>query len=242
MKKLAFLIYLFCLVTYSQNYKITYEYEIPQPDFPEKTEKYLVDHFTKEYKKYNHISEFLKVETISNGDFYYTKFNKLMESDQFDPLSLTSVKLLVASVYPIYYNNGTSLANNPLFSDRIVEVKNEEYLTWEIQNETKTILGFKCFKAVPKVSSDEQKSGSRLIPDYVWFAPSLNFKASPSAFGDLPGAVLELKNHNSTLKAIQVEETKENPQVIKLRSGQELTTYEALNEKVKKAHSKYSNN
>jgi GLPGLI family protein len=242
MKKVTFLIYICCLVSYSQNLKVTYEFEIPLPDFPEKTEDYLKQHFTKEYKKYNQISRFLKLYTISDGDSYYTTFNKIMESDQFDSMSLASTKILIASVYPIYYNNGTSLANNLLFSDRIVEVKNEQYLTWEIQNKTKTILGFKCFKAIPKLKPNKKEIKSSFMPLHVWFAPSLNFKASPSVFGDLPGAVLELENQNSILKAIQVEETKEKPQVIKLRSGQESTTYEALNERVKKAHSDYMDN
>lgn len=217
-------------------------FEIPQPEFPEKTEDYLKKHFTKEYKKYNQISQFLKMHTISNGNAYHTSFNKIMESDEYDSTTLSSVKLLVAKFYPIYYNNGTSLAHNLLFSDRIVEVNNEEYLTWEIQNETKNILGFKCFKAIPKLKPDKKEVKSSFMPLHVWFSPSLNFKASPSVFGNLPGAVLELENHNSTLKAIQVEETKEKPQVIKLRSGQELTTYEALKKRVEKAHSDYMNN
>lgn len=242
MKRLALLVCIFYLTSYSQNFKITYEYEIPPPDFPEKTEKYLVDHFTKEKKRYNQISEFLNVVTISNGETYYTTFNKLMESDQFDATSLTSAKLLVTSVYPIYYDRGTSLANNLLFSDRVVEVDNEDYLTWEILNETKTILGFKCFKALPKLNPNKPNIKSSFMPVHVWFAPGLNFKASPSVFGDLPGAVLELENHNSTLRAIEVQETKEKPQIIKLRSGQELTTYEALDKRAQKAHSDYMDN
>ncbi|MBZ9779251.1 GLPGLI family protein [Psychroflexus sp. CAK8W] len=233
---------LFSLLGYTQNYRITYEFEIPHPEFPEKTEDYLKQHFTKEYKKYNQISEFLKMHTISDGNAYYTSFNKIMESDEYDSTTLSSVKLLVASVYPIYYNNGTSLAHNLLFSDRVVEVDNEDYLTWEILNETKTILGFKCFKALPILNPNKPNIKSSFMPVHVWFAPGLNFKASPSVFGDLPGAVLELENHNSTLRAIEVQETKEKPQIIKLRSGQELTTYEALDKRAQKAHSDYMDN
>ncbi len=92
----------------------------------------------------------------------------------------------------------------------------------DILNETKTILGFKCFKALPKLNPNKPNIKSSFMPVHVWFAPGLNFKASPSVFGDLPGAVLELENHNSTLRAIEVQETKEKPQIIKLRSGQEL--------------------
>lgn len=242
MKKIPLIFYFLTLISYSQNFKITYEFEIPPPEFPEKTEAYLKQHFTKEYKRYNQISKFLRFYTVSDGDTYYTAFNKMMESDEYDYTSLVSVKLLVASVYPIYYNNGTSLANNLQFSDRIVEVINEEYLTWKILNETKTILGFKCFKAIPEINPKKEDVKSSFMPEYVWFAPSLNFKASPSVFGDLPGAVLELGNRNSKITAVKVEETSPKPQVIKLRAGQELTTYEALSERVKKAHSYYINN
>ncbi|MGO2103605.1 MAG: GLPGLI family protein [Psychroflexus halocasei] len=228
MKKFTLIIYLFSVYAVAQNHEITYTYKVEEFGAMEGVEKYIVDHFKKEVKKYNKMAEFLKLKTISSGETYSTRFNKMMQSDEYTSTDLMSVKTLVSSVQPIYYDKGTSLAYNSAISSVVIEVINKDYVTWEIQNETKNILGIQCYKATPQ----NKNAKAKLVPEYVWFAPSLNFKASPSVFGNLPGAVLEAKKHNALITAVEIKETNKEPKRVEPKPGQKVMTYEGLSTQI----------
>ena len=67
-------------------------------------------------------------------------------------------------------------------------------LQWKILNETKTILGKTCKKAVGYYSAlSDWDSKGVLFDVEAWFAPSMQPAGGPRCIGDLPGMILELK-------------------------------------------------
>ncbi|SHE48255.1 GLPGLI family protein [Psychroflexus salarius] len=227
MKIFLSILCLLCLnISIAQNYKITYQFKFDKLEYPEETEAYIKQYFEEGLKKQQQISKTLRLILVSDGKRYYASFNQQMLSDNFRFDDVLSTKVAVSPIYPIYYNEAISLAKNVVNPDKLVKVINDKYLTWQITKETKIIEGYKCFKAVPDLKTKKQFNKSVFIPNYVWFSPELNFKASPSVFGDLPGAVLELKHSTAQIKAAKIEQTDETVQVIQLRKNQSLTTYE----------------
>jgi GLPGLI family protein len=66
-------------------------------------------------------------------------------------------------------------------------------IEWEIQNETKTILGYSVQKAVAKTHHFVKGKGTIEYGDAIaWFATDLPFPSGPERFWGLPGLILEL--------------------------------------------------
>lgn len=79
--------------------------------------------------------------------------------------------------------------------------------TFDISNETKTILGYKCRKAKTVVNSNQIE---------LWFTDELKTKGAPTVLGQNLGLVLEMnRNNNFIIKATKIEKQKE---VLKLTS------------------------
>ncbi|MCY1500804.1 hypothetical protein D3C87_75060 [compost metagenome] len=75
--------------------------------------------------------------------------------------------------------------------------------TFEISNETKTILGYKCKKAKTIVNSNTIE---------LWFTNDLNAKGAPSVLGQKLGLVLEMvRNNNYVITATKIEKIKAIP-------------------------------
>lgn len=75
--------------------------------------------------------------------------------------------------------------------------------TFEIGNETRTILGYKCKKAKTIINSNTIE---------LWFTNDLNIKGAPSVLGQKLGLVLEMnRNNNYIITATKVEKIKSIP-------------------------------
>lgn len=78
--------------------------------------------------------------------------------------------------------------------------------TFEIGNETKTILGYKCRKAKTVVNSNQIE---------LWFTEDLKIKGAPTVLGQNLGLVLEMnRNNNFIISATKIEKQKNIPLVI----------------------------
>lgn len=70
---------------------------------------------------------------------------------------------------------------------------------WKLTNESKTIKGLKCFKAIGEIKITEPVKGNVLQikkkPKVViaWFSPSIPIPLGPKGYGGLPGLILELQ-------------------------------------------------
>jgi GLPGLI family protein len=82
-------------------------------------------------------------------------------------------------------------------------------LQWKILNETKTILGKTCKKAVGYYSAlSDWDSKGVLFDVEAWFAPSMQPAGGPRCIGDLPGMILELKYISCSFIATKIYDGK----------------------------------
>jgi GLPGLI family protein len=82
---------------------------------------------------------------------------------------------------------------NYIVVDTLVKMDN-----WELLNETKDILSYKCQKAVITYKGEKF---------YAWFATQLAYNAGPDGFRGLPGLILKVSNtaENMGFEAIEIE-------------------------------------
>jgi GLPGLI family protein len=71
---------------------------------------------------------------------------------------------------------------------------------WELKNQEKKILGYRCFKAVSKKELDNGDS----IEVIAWFAKDLPFNFGPKEFVGLPGLILEIEERGIKFYATKV--------------------------------------
>lgn len=80
--------------------------------------------------------------------------------------------------------------------------------TFEMLNETKTILGYKCQKAKTIINSNTIE---------LWYTNDLNLKGAPTVLGQNIGLVLEMnRNNNFVITATKIEKLKKLPAEIAL--------------------------
>lgn len=108
------------------------------------------------------------------------------------------------------------------FSDKITSFRqtsfNKEKLivtspltnNWTLLKESKTIDGYKCFKAtcVKTWRSQPELNGNKLNYTIIaWYCPKITSSFGPKGFGGLPGLILELQDNKVTflIKSISYE-------------------------------------
>jgi GLPGLI family protein len=77
---------------------------------------------------------------------------------------------------------------------------------WELKNQEKKILGYRCFKAVSKKELDNGDS----IEVIAWFAKDLPFNFGPKEFVGLPGLILEIEERGIKFYATKVNLSNKN--------------------------------
>ncbi|MDT0294715.1 GLPGLI family protein [Mesonia ostreae] len=97
---------------------------------------------------------------------------------------------MAVSANGIFYSNlkeNVNLHQVEFSGESYLLSKNIDY-NWQITTETKIIQGYKCYKAISKVTKN-----SKNFITTAWFCPRLSFQHGPKGFNDLPGLILELK-------------------------------------------------
>jgi GLPGLI family protein len=104
---------------------------------------------------------------------------------------------------------------------------NNDDIKWKITKQTKNILGFKVYRAIaePKNENFDYKI---LLPIDAWFAPDLNFKGGPTAYGTLPGIILELSTLEVTFTASKIKKTKNDLPNLEAKGKKILTHHDFL--------------
>ena len=105
-------------------------------------------------------------------------------------------------------------------------------LNWEITDETKSILGYTCYKAVGyKEQYDPGRKKLLTFSPVAWFAPELNMPFGPNGIDGLPGLVLEgSMNGKLFLYAdkIEINTNLKNERKLMIDNGEEMTENEYL--------------
>ncbi|MDN6342976.1 MAG: GLPGLI family protein [Lactococcus lactis] len=90
------------------------------------------------------------------------------------------------------------------------------YHEWELQDETKVIGDYTCFKATTSYNITTPKGKVFKRNFTAWYTPQLPYSFGPAGFGDLPGLIIELQGDEFTygIKKIKFfdkeEKSKEN--------------------------------
>lgn len=131
-----------------------------------------------------------------------------------------------------YTNLKTNIHTHQLkYQGKIYLIAREKkYLNWHITNETKTIAGYRCQKAISTYKSNSKAS----IKIEAWFCPSLPFQFGPKYYYGLPGLILALKEHHYYFYAKKI--ILKNESVKKPTKGKRLSYY-GFDEMIRKMYS-----
>lgn len=105
------------------------------------------------------------------------------------------------------------------------QIRYEEKTTWKLENETKYIDNYLCYKAISEqivVNSE----GTFKHPIVAWYCPGIPFRFGPKGFNGLPGLILELQVRNITWGATKIELSNEEKSIEKPTKGKLITLEE----------------
>ncbi|OUD36563.1 GLPGLI family protein [Flavobacterium sp. FPG59] len=74
-------------------------------------------------------------------------------------------------------------------------VKKDKKIEWNLDNETKEINGFVCYKATAE-KKVVNSVGIFRFPIVAWYCPKIPLSYGPNGYGGLPGLILELQVRN----------------------------------------------
>lgn len=130
--------------------------------------------FTLNFDKERAVFSFNEGLTVDNSDLFMAKVSAgyMNEVYQYKDFSLCAV---------------FGFGNYVLKTDAIKD--------WVLENETKEIEGFLCYKATSTKRVNNGK-GSFVFPVIAWYCPKIPVSFGPNGYGNLPGLILELQVRN----------------------------------------------
>lgn len=133
-----------------------------------------------------------KMALSSEQTYYYVKFNAkgaltvnipIMAS----PNSLKPTDFDAVSEYLVL--NQVGFAKRLLTKDYVYVKTPDVYVEWKITNETKSILGYQCRKAITFYNGEKIKNKEPIV---AWFTDQIPASYGPYRYHGLPGFILEL--------------------------------------------------
>lgn len=144
----------------------------------------------------------------------------------------------------VYYREKDSLYSIRPSEDedfgKLLIIENRD-TKWQLDNETKMIGGYKCYKATSKLIRDNGKAGIFEFPIIAWYTPSIPVTFGPLGYGGLPGLILELQERNIVYGATKISLNKKlNGKKTKLKKPKDGTriSNEELNLKIRSLYLK----
>ena len=163
------------------NYKATYqlEYQEDSTDQSSIKSETVVLYLGEGHSRYSSLGKAVKDSLEANLD----PSNKSMV-EFYRIRSLTPHTNFDYKIFKNYHRNNLILVET-IFKDQLKYQQDLKTIDWEIQQETKEVLGHKVQKA----------TGSFAGRNYVaWFAPQLPFSDGPYKFDGLPGLIMEISD------------------------------------------------
>lgn len=117
-----------------------------------------------------------------------------------------------------YVDNEEAIYQKEFQGEEILVIEPPKTIEWKLENKTKEILGFTCYKAI---HTNENQGRPHKIE--AWYAPELPYSFGPKGYHGLPGLILEIEQNNSfILTAVSVEKAKDL-MIIKPTTGKKMT-------------------
>ena len=156
-----------------------------------------------------------------------------MELDYITKLNRSSAKIFSGTKDNFYYDvpNKKVVSDHEIWGTTYNVVYKFDHFNWELQNETKTIDTYLCYKATTIYSYKNRKGTITTFNVTAWYTPQIPIPLGPKNYTGLPGLILELREGNIT---IYLTELTLNPEkkikIDKVPEGKEVT--EAAFEKI----------
>lgn len=129
----------------------------------------------------------------NQGNFGAEQYNGL-ESDKWEQALIMAgyenTLFIDYNISSIFYNN-----NEFYFPKNKFLIKKEIQQNWKISNDTISINGIKCLKAIMFEESVNSKGVNVKKEVTAWFAPELPYKFGPNGYGNLPGLIIRLSSN-----------------------------------------------
>lgn len=217
MKNLIYLLFFFSIFSYSQikNGEIIYGITLKID------ESYSNDKFLKEYYK--------KAQDGANKITLTLKFNdkeSLFYSNEMindEDVNFAKIFTETDDVYFTEQNSNIKLKQVNMFFGKYV-IHYSDNRNWTLENETKTIDNYLCYKATSELVV-KNKKGEFKYPIIAWYCPSIPLNFGPKGYSGLPGLILELQERN-TLFGVQKINLNENNIVLKKPNDGKLVSQE----------------
>jgi GLPGLI family protein len=182
-------------------------------------------------KRLKNIKE-TKIELVCTHEFCLTTELQRYENHAYSLKTKEMSITMETHEYHLFkdYVKNKLFYHEPSYGESFVE-EEMNLFQWQIQKESKEILGYKCMKAICHFRGRDYEA---------WFTTDLPFKAAPWKFHGLPGVLLNVKSLDNFLcmEAIEIKVTKgETPQ--NPFAKEEFISYEEYKQRYISQHKKF---
>lgn len=202
------------LLSFAQVTKITYRFEIPVD------ESVAADYYGEvKRRELKDVFKYTDFELVfdSKQSKYYSP--AIMESDNI-PFREAASYLDIDK--PVYADSGYRYyyGSENMGVDETYLVKSPVY-EWQLHKETKTIAGYKCYKATYTWPGFKGVGPTHT----AWYCPDIKSRFGPMGMGNLPGAILQFQYggyiHTATKVVLNVKEKVDFPIATKVITEEE---------------------
>lgn len=197
--RLFFLSLIMSVSIYSQSSgKITYSFYIPLSVDDAKDENTKM--FVSKMIEFANKQEFELSFNKTKSSFIY--IDKLNYDSEYDRKVNNIAKFYTSSDI---YTNFVNKIDIAVMKDGTLIKGTVEVEKWDIQNESKKIGNYLCYKAISQKTFVNRIGEQKTREIICWFAPALPYSYGPKTFNGLPGLILELTEDNKTFVASKIE-------------------------------------
>ena len=173
------------------------------------------------YAKAQKGAELVNFDLVANKTASYFKMIEIIKNEE------TDFAISFSEASTSFYTEADSNAKMRYENDYLGEfrVNYSEKTDWKLENETKLIDNYLCYKATSEdvvVNSE----GTFKHPIVAWYCPSIPFSYGPKGYRGLPGLILELQVRNITWGATKIELSNEDTFIEKPSKGKLITEEE----------------
>lgn len=146
------------------------------------------------------------------------------------------------SIFAKLFSNATNIFYTEANSEKKIKqidgafgqfiVKYSYRNNWVLENETKMIDTYLCYKATSELVVVNSK-GEFKFPIVAWYCPSIPFSFGPKGYDGLPGLILELQERFTTYGVLNIKLNNEDILIERPNKGK-IVTEEEFNEIIKK--------
>lgn len=170
--------------------------------------------------------EAIKTKLKFNSEVAVYSMEQQMERDVSSKFEAATAMLKLDNTFYQFQKDKLLLKQIEAFDETFL-IKSSWDMNWEISKETKSINGYRCFKATT-TEVVKNRSGVFKSPVVAWFTPEIPNEYGPIGYGGLPGLILKLEvksNFPAQYEAESIEISKKALNIEK-PSGEEISEKE----------------